>query len=283
MSTIPARSNVDYGDLFALERRTLVALLRDLRNDDWTRPTSCPGWSLLDLTCHLVGDDLGLLARQRDGHPGMLPPDDVNGDRAFATWLDDVQDAWVSAARRLSPHLVVDLLSWTGPQVVEMLRLQDPAERAATVSWASSGLVPRWLDHARELSEQWIHRQQIEAALGRPTGLGDPTAAAVLDALRWAYPHRLSALSAHDGDTVDIAVAGQVERRWLLAYNDAAWSFVQEAGKRVIARAEMSSSDAWRLLTNNMPPSEQRRLRVEGDPTVVDVLLRTRAIIGIPK
>jgi hypothetical protein len=39
------------------------------------------------------------------------------------------------------------------------------------VSWAGSGPVPAWLDQARELSEYWIHRQQLLQGLGRPSDL----------------------------------------------------------------------------------------------------------------
>jgi hypothetical protein len=45
----------------------------------------------------------------------------------------------------------------------------------------------------------------------------------------------------------------------------------------------MSSAAAWRLLTNNMPPAEQLRLDVKGEPEVVKVLLRTRSIIAMTK
>ncbi len=284
MTVIPDRSDTDYASLFREERRVLIDLLGEFGTEDWTRPTACPGWSVLDLACHLVGDDLGLLSRLRDGHFGTTPPEESTGDgAAFATWLDALQDAWVGATRRLSPRLAIDLLTWTAPQVVDMLSAQDPAERAATVTWASPDLVPRWLDQARELSEQWIHRQQLEQAVGRPSDLSGGTASAVLDALRWAYPHRLSALSARDGDTVDITVTGPIERRWLLEYGDAGWSFVDKQGGRVIARANISADHYWRLLTNNMPAAEQRHLDVTGDPAVVEVMLETRAIIGVAK
>jgi Mycothiol maleylpyruvate isomerase N-terminal domain len=43
-------------------------LLASLDDADWGSPTPCPGWSVLDVSCHLVGDDLSLLARQRDSH-----------------------------------------------------------------------------------------------------------------------------------------------------------------------------------------------------------------------
>ena len=151
--------------LFGLERARLVDLLGSLTSGDWARPTPCPGWSILDLCGHLLGDDLGWLARHRNQHqPTVNAP--TTDDASLARWLDDLQDKWVQAARRLSPPLVTDLLAWSGPQVVAGLANQDPTAVKGSVSWAGPGPVPVWLDQLREVSEQWIHRQQLLQARG---------------------------------------------------------------------------------------------------------------------
>src|SRR5690606_15528672 len=103
--------------------------------------------------------------------------------------------------------------------------LQDPTARTAHVSWAGPDPVPVWLDQVRELSEYWIHRQQILEALGRPPDLRADVLAPVLDGLRWAYPYRLEAAdlpSVTPGDTVTIAVTGPVAVTWHLVAEPAA-------------------------------------------------------------
>jgi hypothetical protein len=80
----------------------------------------------------------------------------------------------------------------------------DPDAVTARVRWASPGLVPVWLDRRRELSEYWIHRQQLLAALGRPPDHRADVLDPVLDGLRWAYPYRLTAVPAEVGETVVI-------------------------------------------------------------------------------
>ena len=107
-------------------------------------------------------------------------------------WLDEMQAEWVGVSRRLSPRLITDLLQWTGPQIADTFRREDPRARTASVSWAGPGPVPAWLDQARELSEYWIHRQQLRQGLGRPSDLRADLAGPVLDGLRWAYPYRLA-------------------------------------------------------------------------------------------
>jgi len=53
-------------DLFPLERRALLQLLRELDEQAWHTPTVCAGWSVKDIAQHLLADDLGILSRKRD-------------------------------------------------------------------------------------------------------------------------------------------------------------------------------------------------------------------------
>jgi hypothetical protein len=249
---------------------------------------------VLDLACHLLGDDLGALARHRDGHFGTAPPPGTTPEE-FPSWLDALQDDWVRAARRISPRTVTDLLAWTGPQLAAAFAAQDPAASGASVSWASGDLVPAWLDHARELSEYWIHRQQVHQALGRPSDLAPDLAAPVLDALRWAWPYRLSLSSpavTGPGASVTIRVTGEVPRTWHLVAGGAGagdggggsgWEYRDEPGARAVATLTMTTGQAWRLLTNNLPYAAAAGLATTGDEEVLGILLHARAIIGTPK
>jgi len=281
-SAPPAAPPHDYAALFGAERDRLNDLLAGLRRADWQRPSPCPGWSILGLCGHLLGDDFGLLARHRDHHYGTPPPAGAT-ESEFVAWLDEMQAEWVGAARRLSPRLITDLLQWTGPQIAGTFRREDPRARTASVSWAGSGPVPAWLDQARELSEYWIHRQQLLQGLGRPSDLRADLAGPVLDGLRWAYPCRLAQAPPRPGDTVTIAVAGPVTVTWHLVAAGTGWRFGDQPGTRTVASLAMSTEDAWRLLTNNLPAGRRSGLAASGDGAITGILLRTRAIIGEPK
>ncbi len=281
-SGLPAESSWDYAGLFALERDRLNELLAGLQAADWQRPSPCPGWSVLGLCCHLLGDDFGLLARHRDGYYGMPGPDRAT-EAEFAAWLDELQAGWVRAARRLSPRIVAGLLVWAGPQIAATFRREDPRARTASVSWAGPGPMPTWLDQARELLEYWIRRQQIRQALGRPSDLRADLAEPVLDALRWAYPYRLAEARAQPGATVAIAVTGLVTRIWHLVAAASGWEFGDQPGSRVVASLTMSTEQAWRLLTSNLPTAGKATLAATGDNAITSILLRTRAVIGAPK
>lgn len=272
-----------FAPLFRLERSRLLDVLASLGALGWVRPTPCPGWSVLALASHLVGDDLSFLASQRDDHRGTPPPDGLE-ELGFIRWLDELQIEWVDAARRLSPRLVVELLGWLGGQVGDTVTTQDPSPLTASVSWASAGPVPVWLDQARELSERWIHRQQILQALARPEDLRPDLAAPVLDGLRWAYPYRLGHVRRPAGTGVVITVTGpEVELRWNLVSDGEVWQYRPWVDGLLSAELRLTTNQAWRLLSNNLRVDDHGAPVVTGDEEIIGTLLRTRAIIGAPK
>jgi uncharacterized protein (TIGR03083 family) len=281
--TTPSAPPHAFAPLFRVERARLLDILRSLAASDWARPTPCPEWSLLGLAAHLLGDDLGLLAGERDGHLGTPAPAGLS-EPEFIAWLDEVQIEWVHAARRLSPRLVTDLLAWTDGQVAELIAGQSPSDVTANVSWASTEPVPVWLDQARELSERWIHRQQILQALGRPSDLRADLAEPVLDGLRWAYPFRLHAHRRPAGSTVEITVTGpEVLLAWNLVSDGTTWQFRAGDSGPPVAILQATTERAWRLLTNNLDRAVHGDVVTSGDAEIVETLRRTRAIIGAAK
>lgn len=279
--TIPTDPPRDFVQLTRLERARLLDMLRSLSAEDWQRATPCPGWDVLGLVNHLVGDDLSMIAWQRDHHHGTPAPDGVD-EATFIDWLDGLQIEWVHAARRISPRLAVELLDWLDDPVADTFAAQDPRSCTARVSWASDSPVPIWLDQARELTERWIHRQQLHEAVGRPTDLDEDLAGPVLDALRWAYPHRLGAANVPDG-SVDIEIAEPLHRIWRLTDRGGGWVFTEQTDAPAGAALAMTAEQAWRLLTNNYDTETHGELWTSGDPTLIEVVVRTRAIIGAPK
>jgi uncharacterized protein (TIGR03083 family) len=62
------------------ERARLLDLLEQLHEEDWQRPTPCPGWTVLGLACHQLGGDFGLLSRRRDSYMGTPSPEGLSED-----------------------------------------------------------------------------------------------------------------------------------------------------------------------------------------------------------
>jgi uncharacterized protein (TIGR03083 family) len=271
----------DISALFGVERGRLLDLLNSLEPTDWSRETPCPGWSVLGLVSHLVNGDLGMLSRHRDSYLGTRPPDGDN-ESDFIERLDNLMREWVSATRGLSPRVAIGLLTWSGPQMVDLFAAQDPTERTAHVQWAGPDESPIWLNQVRELSEFWIHRQQLLDALDRDPDLRSDVLGPVFEGFRWAYPYRLATQIRPPRDTVTIDISGSVAATWHLVSTEQGWVFADVLGNEV-ATLSMSTDEAWRLLINNLPPERQRALRTSGDPALLEVLRSTRSILGLPK
>jgi uncharacterized protein (TIGR03083 family) len=269
-------------ELVSIERSRLLVLLRTLGPEEWAKPSPCPGWTILDLAAHLLGDDFHFIAVNRDRHRGTEPPDGLT-ETQFVAWLDSLQDGWVREARRLSPRLVIDLLTWTAPRLIDTFKTQDPTARVAHVSWAGPEKVTVWLDQVRELSEYWIHRQQLRQGLGLGSDLRPDLAGPVLDGLRWAYPFRLRQAPRTAGETITITITGPVSVTWHLVATRAGWEFRNERGSNQVAQMTASTEHMWRLLTNNLARDDYNQVDLTGDRTLTEIILHTRAIIGMPK
>src|SRR5215216_3721459 len=121
----------------------LLVLLGALDADDWARPTACAGWSVKDVALHLLGDDVGMLSRGRDGYNAINSP--INSWDELVALLNGLNAQWVQAARRMSPRLLCELLRFTGEQVCDHFRSLDPYALGGPVSWAGNAPAPVWL------------------------------------------------------------------------------------------------------------------------------------------
>ena len=147
------------------ERRDLLALLRNVSEDEWAAPTACVPWRVKEVALHLLDSDLGWLSCGRDGDMSSLIPMDT-GYRRFVEALGQKNQRWVDAVSGLSPRVLMDLLEWSGEQVAayhDSLQLDGPVN----VVWAG-GRVPRWLGLGRDFTERWVHQAQIREAVGKP-------------------------------------------------------------------------------------------------------------------
>jgi uncharacterized protein (TIGR03083 family) len=157
--------------VYRSERSALVGLLEGLGPDKWGQPTECPAYTVKGVAAHLLGDDLSLLSRQRDGaEQGLSFLSQEPPDAEFRTLLNTFNDRWVAAAQFLSPKLLIELLGlageWTA-QYYEKADPQAPGESVGLFGARQDERSPFWQAIAREYLERWIHHSQIRRALGR--------------------------------------------------------------------------------------------------------------------
>ena len=152
-------------DLFPGERAQLLQLLAHLSEEEWNRPTVCPGWSVKDVALHLLGDDVGLLSRTPDfkfpASAGRVDWEDL------VAFINHSNQIWVEATRRMSADLLCKFLKFTGEETYRRFLTLDLFALGVPVDWAGPDPAPIWLDLAREYTERWMHQQHIRDAAPR--------------------------------------------------------------------------------------------------------------------
>jgi len=216
-------SSVVVTHLFPPEWASLLELLSSLGAGQWQAPTVCPGWSVKDVTLHLLGDDIDLLSRRRDGAAPADTPRQPVRFQELVTSLDRLNQTWVEATRRISPRLLCELLAVTGEATARYLASLDPFAVEESVSWIRPDPVPNCLDVARQYTERWTHQQQIRDAVGIP-GLKEPAfMAPVLATFVHALPRAFAGVPAAVGTTVEVMIAGEAGGCWVLTSTPHRW------------------------------------------------------------
>ncbi len=265
-------------ELFPEMRQALLDLLASLSAEDWERPTACALWSVKDVALHLLGGDIGILSRRRDGFtPPGKPPENW---AELVALINHLNDLWVKASRRMSPRVLCDLLSFTGPRVEEFFASLDPFAVGPAVDWAGPQPAPVWLDVDREYTERWHHQQQIRDAVGKPGLKQRRCFAPVLDTFVRALPYTFRDVRAADGTTLQLSVSGESGGEWFLMRDAQHWDLLLDAGAAG-ATVVMDQEDAWRLFTKGLSSEEaRRRARITGDPNLASRLFETVSVIA---
>jgi uncharacterized protein (TIGR03083 family) len=270
-------------DLFPAERDALLQLLAALSEEEWSRPTVCAGWSVKDVALHLLGDDVGRLSRGRDAFSGaaFVPRGDRDFEAELLAFINEANERWVQATRRISPHLLCDLLRFTGGETYRYFQSLDLFQIGEPVSWAGPDPAPVWLDVAREYTERWLHQQQIRDAVEKPGLKERRFFAPVLDTFVRALPHTFSDVDAPEGVHVKLTVSGEAGGEWSLVRQDENWALYREAVAEPAATAVIDQETAWRLFTKGIPKDEARGgMTFAGDQTLALKVLDTVSIIA---
>ena len=265
---------IDTRPLFRAERQRLLNLLTRLGSAQWGSPTICPGWSVADVANHLIGDDVGRLARSRDGSDAPVPQEDV----PFPMSLHRLNEEWVVATRRFSHAVILDLLEWTGEQIAAYWGEQDLLRTGEQVSWAGPGPAPVWLDAARDFGEYWLHRQQILDAVSERDDTPDDVRHAVYSTLIRAVPHALHDCTREDGSCIAITLTGAGGGTWSAVSSAGTWAIADGMPGSPQARVVLSGDVAWRIWTRGVEPSDAP-LEIVGDEELGNAVREMVSII----
>ncbi|WP_205701562.1 maleylpyruvate isomerase N-terminal domain-containing protein [Hymenobacter rigui] len=266
--------------LFLVLDDLLVNVLRGLSPADWQRPTLAPGWTVQDVALHLLDGSLRSLSMLRDGH--VAGPGPASGEYAdVVTYLNQLNNSWVQAGRRLSPAVLLSLLEHIGPQYNAFLAQLHPAAPAAfSVAWAGEERSTNHFHVAREYTEKWHHQQQIRQAVGEETPLLHPELyRPFLETSLQAWPFQYRAVEAPVGAVVRLTVPGQGS--WELLRTAAGWELVYLPDATAVAQIEIPAPLAWRLFTKSLPLAEARQaVTLEGPQHLTEPFLQLVTVMA---
>lgn len=270
---------LDVRPLFRRERQMLLEMLQSLSSADWEQPTVCSGWSVADVTAHILNDYLRRISGSRDKHAGAVFAD----DETLPVFLARVNGEFVGAMRQCSPRILIDLLAHLGPELdrvwAETKDLDGPA--ALDVSWAGTGVSPVWLDMAREYTEFWVHQQQIRDAVScrgaDDVALVRPVLETFLHAAPWALRDRLRP----GGTTVQFEITGPAGGSWSVVSDGARWNLTTAPAHDPAATVRMDQDSFWRLATRGITVEQaRRRSELRGDPELTQRATTLLAVIA---
>jgi uncharacterized protein (TIGR03083 family) len=267
-------------DLLPPLHQELIRLLRGLSLEDWERPTVAGQWQVRDVAAHLLDIDLRKLSVNRDGHL-PAPAEPIRSYEELVRFLNGLNAEWVGAARRLSPQVLIELLSFTGPLITELVTSLPPHEPSAfPVGWAGESESENWFDIGRDYTERWHHQMQIRDSVGAPLLLERRWLYPLLDLSFRALPHAYRNIHAPSGTAVTVRITGEAGGAWSLVRDGDRWQLYRGAAPDSAAMVALDPDSAWRLLYNALPASQARQsARTEGDTSLAEPLFAMRSVM----
>lgn len=259
-------------DLFAPLNEELVRLLRGLNAEEWNA-RAVGTWTVKDVAAHLLDTTLKRLSAHRDAYS---PP--FSGASGLANIINEMNAQWVSAARRISPRILVEQLERYGAEMAQHMMSLDPFANAQwAVSWAGEDSSPNWFDSARELTEKWHHQQQIRDATKRAPLYERRFFKPVIDTFMRGLPHAYRNAAAAEGTTIALDVRDVTSCSLMRV--DGRWSLDGDAPAGTAIH--MTGDTAWRLFTKGLARDEaRRRSEVTGDASLAEPLFSMVAIVS---
>jgi uncharacterized protein (TIGR03083 family) len=248
MAQIKPASPIDVRPLFAPLHQELMMVLRTLAPEDWQRQTCAPRWAVADVVAHLTDTAIRRLSAARDGHAPLSPDPEIRDNADLTAYIDRLNGEWVSASRRISPRVAIDLLDTVGRQLADFLasaELEAPARIA--VAWAGEVHSHAWFDIAREYTERWHHHQQIAEAVGAPLLVGRRWLLPVLDTSMRALPFAYRGVPAPPTTGVTFEITGDAGGQWTLVREPDAWRLFAGALPHAAAHVRVDQDMAWRM------------------------------------
>lgn len=234
----------------------LIKLLDGLSDADWEKQTLAPKWKVKDVAVHLLDGNLRTLSMLRDGYYGDKS-DNIHTYEDLIAFLNRLNADWVSATKRLSPKVIIDLLKASGKEYCEFLATLNPDATAEfSVAWAGENKSKNWFHIAREYTEKWHHQQQIRFAVGDEQELlKEKWYFPYLDTSLRALPHHYRDVKGEAGNMIRFTFIGKTAKSWFLHY-DNDWELLKFTNHEPNCIVKIKDNLAWKIFSKGIKREE---------------------------
>jgi len=267
--------------LFPILDEYLIDLLKSLSNDEWHFATIAKHWTVKDIAAHLLDGNLRTLSASRDNYFGEKPIH-VDTYADLVKYLNQLNHSWTNAAKRLSPAILIELLTITGKQFCAHLTKLAPFDKAIfSVAWAGQQESYNWFHIAREYTEKFLHQQQIRAAVGKQALFTRELFYPFIDTFMYGLPYTYRNVDAPTGTMVTIKVTTNIGGLWTIAKNDTAWQFTGPTENGVDAVVYIHPDTAWKLFSKGISFEDAMpEITLTGDKELGKTALKMVAVMA---
>nr|WP_042185175.1 maleylpyruvate isomerase family mycothiol-dependent enzyme [Kibdelosporangium sp. MJ126-NF4]CEL16587.1 FIG00996207: hypothetical protein [Kibdelosporangium sp. MJ126-NF4]CTQ89062.1 FIG00996207: hypothetical protein [Kibdelosporangium sp. MJ126-NF4] len=246
------------------EWSSIDKLLAELTVEQWTAPTSLPGWSVQDNIAHIIGTELGLTGEQPPLDEAVRDLPHVRNE------IGAINECWVQWMRPQSPAEVHRRFREITATRAEALTAMSEEDFFAP-SWtpAGQGTYARFM--RIRLFDCWMHEQDIRETLDRPGNESGPCAELSFDEITAALGFIVGKkANAAQGTSVTIDLTGPVTRQ-IHVQVDGRAAVVDELPGPATATLTMPSTVFTRVAGGRIPAEAGfARAKTQGDKELAE-------------
>jgi uncharacterized protein (TIGR03083 family) len=252
---------------------SLAALGAELTDDDWDRPTGCPGWTVKDQYSHIIGTESALLGRDAS------PPLESYGSHV-RNEIGQSNERDVTARRgRSGPEVLAEFTEITAARLAALRAMGDDDFTAGVWTPVGPGTYEDFM--GIRVFDCWVHEQDVRRAVGRRGHLAGAAVDRSLASAVATMPYIVGKRArAPEGATVAFDVTGPTARRWAVRVDGGRARPVAEVPTDPTTRITTDVGTFMALACGRRDPEEARGqgdVQVVGDEDLGTAVVRNLA------
>jgi hypothetical protein len=259
----------------------LIELLKSLSPNEWNCQTIAKLWTVKDVASHLLDGNLRALSVSRDNYI-LESTENINSFQELTSYINNLNNSWVSATKRLSPKIIINLLEITNSEYYNHLKTLNLFDEAIySVAWSGQSSSPNWFHIAREYTEKFLHQQQIRDALGRQGIMTKELFYPFVDILMYAFPYTFRQIDAMNGTIVSIKVNSDIGGIWSIIKTSSGWILDKSQNLNATSIVIINPDTLWKLFSKSLKPEDVLdKVEMKGDLNYAKHMLSIVAVMA---